>query len=122
LVLDWGEGGDLCAEDGGYAVDGVGVLGEEGGGYRSFDDWGKSSVGEAGGDVREGVGAVGGVDEIAEEHDVIANARQLDAVRLQGSQDGFEVVEIFGEGGVFQGFAEAWGVQGDFEGGGVGDG
>ena len=77
---------------------------------------------KAGGDVRQGVGAVGGVDEVAEEHDVVADAAEGDGVGLEGAEDGLEVVEILGEGGVFEGFAEAGGIEGELDGGGVGDG
>ena len=83
---------------------------------------GEGPVGEAGGDVRESVGAVSGVDEVAEEHDVVADASQDDVVRGQGSEDSFEVVEVFWEGIVFESFAKAGGVEGKLDGRGVRDG
>ena len=70
----------------------------------------------------EGVRGVGGVDEVAVEHDVVADAAEGDVVRGEGAEDGFEVVDVLGEGGVFEGGAEAGGVERDFDGGGVGGG
>ena len=75
------------------------------------------AVGGAGGDVGQGVRGVRGVDEVALEHDVVADAGEGDAVRREGAEDGFEVVDVLGEGGVFEGFAEAGSVEGDFDGG-----
>jgi hypothetical protein len=43
-------------------------------------------------------------------------------VRLEGAEDGFEVVDVLGKGEVFEGFAEAGGVERDDGCGGVGGG
>ena len=40
VVFDLGQGGDFGAENGGYAVDGVGGFWQEGGTDDAFDGWG----------------------------------------------------------------------------------
>ena len=75
------------------------------------------AVGGAGGDVGQRVRGVGGVDEVALEHDVGDGAAQGDVVRGECAEDGFEVVDELGEGCVFEGGAEAGGVERDFDGG-----
>jgi hypothetical protein len=71
---------------------------------------GEGAGGGAGGDVDEGVGAVGGVDEVGLEHDVRDRAAKLNAVGGEGAEDGLEVVDLLGEGGVLQSGAETGGV------------
>ena len=114
-----------AAEDGGEADDGGGGFGEALGVvgivFGGLVDEG--AAGGAGGDVGQGVRGVGGVDEVAVEHDVGRRApREGDVVRGEGAEDGFEVVDVFGEGGVGEGGAEAGGVERDFDGGVVVDG
>ena len=41
----------------------------------------------------------------------VRDAAQGDVVRGEGAEDGFEVVDVFGEGGVFERGAEAGGVE-----------
>ena len=110
-LVDVGELGglDLCAE--GW---------RRGGGrrWRTRGGWslglvGEGAAGEAGGDVGEGVGAVGGVDEVAVEHDVVADVFEVDALGFEGAEDGFQVVDLLGKGGVFEGGAEGWVVEAD---------
>ena len=85
----------------GEADDGGGGLGEAVGvgGVELCDGLVEEGAGGgAGGDVGEGVGGVGGVDEVGEEHDIVANAREGDVVGGEGAEDGFEVVNVLGEG------------------------
>ena len=72
-------------------------------------------LGGAGGDVDERVRAVRGVEEVALQHDVGDGAGEGDVVRLECAEDGFEVVNLLGELGVCEGFAEAGGVERDFD-------
>ena len=65
---------------------------------------------------------VRGIDEVTLQHDVGDVAAESDAVRSKRAQDRLEIVDELGEGCVFEGGAEAGGVEGDFDGGGAVDG
>ena len=124
MVLEGAGLGELGGERGGEAHDGrgglrqaLGVAGIFLGGLVN-----ERAAGGAGGDVGQGVRGVGGVYEIAEQHDVVAHAGEGEIVRGEGAEDGFEVVEVLGEGGVGERFLEAGGVERDLEGGVGGDG
>src|SRR6185437_4485897 len=80
---------------------------------------------EAGGarsDVGKCMRAVRRVEEVALEHHVSDRAGECDAVWLKCAEDGFEIVDLLRERGVGKGFAETWGVEGDRDGVGGGDG
>ena len=62
------------------------------------------------------VRAVGGIDEVAEQHDVVADTGEGDVVWREGAEDGFEVVDVLGERWIGEGFAEAGRVERGFDG------
>ena len=116
--------GHLLGEDAGEADNGCGGLGETIGigGIRFCRLMDERAIGGAGGDVDERVRAVGGIDEVTLQHDVGDVSAQGDVVRGERAQDGLEIVDQLGDGCVFEGGAEAGGVEGDFDGGGAVDG
>ena len=78
VVLDGRGLGDLRGEGGGEADDGGGGFGEAlgVGGVVLGGLMDERAAGGAGGDVGQGVRAVGGVDEVAEQHDVVDGRRR----------------------------------------------
>ena len=78
------------------------VLGDAGG-------VGEGPVVEAGGYVGQGVAEVSGVDEVAVEHGVVADACDLQVGGLQGAEDRLEVVDDLGELRVGEGVADGGG-------------
>ena len=117
VVLDGRGLCELPGEHGGEASDGGGgfrkalrVVGVFFGGLVQ-----ERAAGGAGGDVDERVRAVRGIEEVALEHHVGDGAGEGDIVRLECAKDGFEVVNLFGELGVGEGFAETGSVERDFD-------
>ncbi len=99
VVLEGAGLGELGGERGGETHDGRGGLGQALGVAGVFlgglvDE---GSAGGTGGDVGQGVRGVGRVDEIAEQHDVVAHAGEGEVVRGEGAEDGLEIVEVLGE-------------------------
>ena len=56
------------------------------------------------------------VQQVALEHDIGDEAGERDVVGSEGPEDGLEVVDALGEGGIGEGFFEAGGVQAHFYG------
>ncbi len=118
-MLGWRILGDLFAEDIGQTDDGCRGLRQtlriSGIFFRRLMH--ESSAGAACGDIGKRVRAVRWIDEIAQQHDIVTNTIELDAMRFESSKNGLQIVDIFGESAVGERFLDTGLIERDLEGG-----